>query len=158
MEWAEAVEVLDALDAAGVTWWVAGGWGVDALAGRQTREHRDLDLLVDASTCEVGLTTLARLGYEPETDWLPLRVEVGAPGRGWVDVHPVRFGADGVGVQGEPPGPDFTYPPDDFTEAVLEGRRFGCLTAGRQQDLHRGYDPRPQDRHDLAVLAGLAAG
>ena len=27
---------------------VNGGWGVDALVGRQTREHGDLDVFVDA--------------------------------------------------------------------------------------------------------------
>jgi Aminoglycoside-2''-adenylyltransferase len=27
-------------------WWVAGGWAIDLLLGRQTREHGDLDLLV----------------------------------------------------------------------------------------------------------------
>ena len=27
-------------------WWVAGGWAIDLLTGRQTREHEDVDLLV----------------------------------------------------------------------------------------------------------------
>ncbi len=27
-------------------WWVAGGWAIDMILGRQTREHGDLDLLV----------------------------------------------------------------------------------------------------------------
>ena len=30
--------VLDVLDAAGIRVWVDGGWGIDALLGRQTRE------------------------------------------------------------------------------------------------------------------------
>jgi hypothetical protein len=43
---ADVIEVLDALDSAGVEWWVLGGWGVDALIGEQTRAHKDLDLAV----------------------------------------------------------------------------------------------------------------
>jgi lincosamide nucleotidyltransferase A/C/D/E len=45
---AESVlEVLSALSACRV--WAAGGWGVDALVGHQTRDHRDLDLALDAA-------------------------------------------------------------------------------------------------------------
>jgi hypothetical protein len=38
--------VLDRRDAAGVEWWVDGGWGVDALLGGETRLHDDLDVVV----------------------------------------------------------------------------------------------------------------
>lgn len=43
---ADVHRVLDLLSDADVETWVSGGWGVDALVGRQTRTHRDLDLLV----------------------------------------------------------------------------------------------------------------
>lgn len=77
------VRVLDRLDEDGVPLCVAGGWGVDALA---------------------AVDTLAGLGYVPETDWLPVRLEVAAAGRGWVDLHPVEVAADGHGVQRGPDG------------------------------------------------------
>jgi hypothetical protein len=64
----DVIQVLDALDAAGVRHWVGGGWGVAALAGRQTRAHRDLDLNVDAEDLDRGLAALGQLGYVPETD------------------------------------------------------------------------------------------
>jgi hypothetical protein len=44
----DVLAVRDVLSRAGCRTWVGGGWGVDALAGRQTRPHRDLDLAVDA--------------------------------------------------------------------------------------------------------------
>ncbi|MGZ4382041.1 MAG: nucleotidyltransferase domain-containing protein, partial [Gaiellaceae bacterium] len=40
----DVLEVLAALGEAGVRASLEGGWGVDALVGRQTREHEDLDL------------------------------------------------------------------------------------------------------------------
>ena len=40
------LEILDRLRSHGVTASVDGGWGVDALVGRQTRPHEDLDLVV----------------------------------------------------------------------------------------------------------------
>jgi len=55
----EVLAILGALDATGTRLWVAGGWGVDALVGRQTRAHRDLDLLVDAQRLEEFLGLLA---------------------------------------------------------------------------------------------------
>jgi hypothetical protein len=82
----DVIQVLDALDAAGVRHWVGGGWGVAALAGRQTRQHRDLDLNIDAADLGRCLAALGGLGYVAETDWLPSRIEVAAPGDRWVDV------------------------------------------------------------------------
>ncbi len=43
MRFEEVTRVLDGLDVARVRYWVAGGWGVAVLVGRQTRVHRDLD-------------------------------------------------------------------------------------------------------------------
>jgi lincosamide nucleotidyltransferase A/C/D/E len=43
MDLGEVLGVLGDLANAGCAVWV-GGWGVDALVGRQTRLHRDLDL------------------------------------------------------------------------------------------------------------------
>lgn len=158
MEQSEVHAVLGALRTAGIPTWVAGGWGVDALAGRQTHAHRNLDLLVDAERLGDCLSTLTARGYAVETDWLPVRVEVGAAGRGWVDVHPVWLAADGSGVQAGLDGTRFDYPPDCFTTGNLAGREVPCLTAAQKQLLHTGYEPRAQDVHDLRVLRTLEPG
>ena len=44
----EVLAVLDRLADEGTAAWVDGGWGVDALLERQTRDHSDLDLVIDA--------------------------------------------------------------------------------------------------------------
>src|SRR5919202_2703530 len=46
MRYGDVIEVLTALDAGGIDYWVDGGWGIDALVGAQTRVHHDLDLRV----------------------------------------------------------------------------------------------------------------
>lgn len=38
--------VAELLMPAGAPWWLSGGWAVDALVGRVTREHDDVDVLV----------------------------------------------------------------------------------------------------------------
>ena len=157
MELVDVLSVTEALDRAGVRHWVAGGWGVDALVGRQTRPHRDLDLAVDAGQLPAVLALLRGQGYATETDWLPVRVELAAPGERWVDVHPVVFDADGHGRQAGLDGATFDYPATDLVVGSVDGHPLPCLSAGRQRAFHTGYPPRPQDRHDLALLAGLAA-
>jgi lincosamide nucleotidyltransferase A/C/D/E len=148
----QVVEMLDALDAAGIRSWVAGGWGIAALVGRQTRAHRDLDLVIDGEQLERCLDVLAGLGYDVETDWLPTRVELRGPGHAWVDVHPLRFDEDGRARLELPDGTAVDYPPGALTTGELHGRDFGCLSARQQRAVHTGYEPRAEDRHDLAQL------
>jgi lincosamide nucleotidyltransferase A/C/D/E len=46
LEAGDAIDLCQILEQRGIRFWVMGGWGVDALLGRQTRPHKDLDLLV----------------------------------------------------------------------------------------------------------------
>lgn len=145
------------LTAAGCAFWVAGGWGVDALVGHQTRAHRDLDLAVGAADEGTVLRVLDRRGYVVETDWRPVRVELVAPGRGWVDLHPVAFDADGHGRQAGHDGTHFDYPPGAFTSGMLDGSTVPCLSRAQQIRFHSGYAPRTADRHDLALLGSIGS-
>jgi lincosamide nucleotidyltransferase A/C/D/E len=150
----EVLGVLAALDQARLRWWIAGGWGVDALLGRQTREHRDLDLAVDAAEEGRVVAALAGRGYRIETDQRPARLELAAE-RGWVDLHPVRFGQDGVGHQADLAGGFFHYPATAWRSGVLGGRAVSCLSAGQQLEFRRGYELREVDRHDIRLLREL---
>jgi lincosamide nucleotidyltransferase A/C/D/E len=151
----DVIQVLDALDGAGVRHWVGGGWGVAVLAGQQTREHRDLDLAVDAEDLDCCAAALGTLGYTAETDWLPVRIELRASGDRWVDVHPVTFDEHGHGRQAGPDGQHFDYPPRAFTSGSIAGRHVRCLSAHQQRLFRSGYEHRPQDAHDLAQLDAL---
>lgn len=156
MLWEDVLDVLDALESAPVRYWVAGGWGVDVLVGSETRAHRDLDLAVDAVDYDSCMAALDELGYANETNWLPVRVEVAARGERWVDVHPVRFNAQGLGIQGDPAGVHFLYPPTAFTIGRMADRAVPCLSLRQQERFHSGYELRPQDEHDLRILAELS--
>jgi lincosamide nucleotidyltransferase A/C/D/E len=149
------LEVLSSLEEAGCRVWVGGGWGVDALVREQTREHRDLDLAIDANCEAKALATLAEMGYAIETDWRPARVELAAAGSRWVDLHPVRFDVDGRGRQADLDGGYFEYPSDCFVTGRIGGRAVPCLSVEQQLRFREGYELREVDRHDLAVLAAL---
>ena len=151
----DVLAVLDVLSRAGCRTWVAGGWGVDALAGRQTRPHRDLDLAVDADHEAAAIEALGRLGFVVETDWRPVRVELVAEASRWVDLHPVVFDADGSGRQADVGGGHFEYPRDCFTAGSIGGVAVPCLSVDQQLRFHAGYQPRDDDRHDVALLHSL---
>ena len=156
---AQAVlDVLSSLSEAGCRAWVAGGWGVDALVGEQTRQHRDLDLALDAEGESRALTTLGALGYVIETDWRPARVELAASGSRWVDLHPVCFAADGHGRQADLDGGVFEYLADCFAIGRIRGSAVPCLSVDQQLRFREGFELRDVDRHDLALLAKLKFG
>jgi len=152
----QVLAVLDALEGAGCWVGLEGGWGVDALARRQTRPHRDLDIDVDAGQEAEVLTVLERLGYAVETDWRPNRVELAAPGRGWFDVHPLTSDAEGNRWQAGLAGERYRYPADCFVAGSILGRPVRCLSAAQQLEWHQGYELREVDRADVALLRELA--
>ncbi|MFN8619890.1 MAG: hypothetical protein U0869_24150 [Chloroflexota bacterium] len=57
------LEVVRACEAAGVPVSVSGGWGLDALVGRQTREHHDLDLVVEGPSIAAVADALDGEGF-----------------------------------------------------------------------------------------------
>ena len=154
----EVHDVLSAVAAVGCRYWLEGGWGVDALVGRQTRPHRDVDIDIDAAYESRVLQALHELGYEIETDWRPNRVELAAPGRGWVDIHPLEIDESGDARQAALGGGWHEFPRSYFTVGRLGGRTVPCYTVEAQLLFHTGYELRDVDHHDLEVLEAVGAG
>ena len=135
--------------------WLEGGWGVDALVGRQTRAHRDVDVDFDARFEARVLAALEGLGYAVETDWRPNRVELAADGERWVDLHPLQVDADGAARQAALGGGWHEFPASYFTTGRLGDVAVPCLSLEAQLLFHSGYQLRDIDAHDLALLEGL---
>jgi hypothetical protein len=58
------LEILEALEEAGLRTVMLGGWGVDALVGRELRKHSDLDLALEDAELDRAIETLSGLGYQ----------------------------------------------------------------------------------------------
>jgi lincosamide nucleotidyltransferase A/C/D/E len=76
----DVVDVLDRLEAAGVEASLAGGWAIDALLGRTTREHGDLDLAIDADDIDRAIDALEAAGLRIEVDERPARLALATAG------------------------------------------------------------------------------
>jgi lincosamide nucleotidyltransferase A/C/D/E len=154
MEAAEVVRLLDPLECAGIAVWLDGGWGVDALLERQTREHDDLDLVAELADAERLRAILERAGYELVAGGAPKSfVLVDRDGR-QVDVHPVVMDeARGGGVYLMEDGREWVYPAGGFAgRGKVAGRDVRCLSAEVQVLVHDGYELTEKDFRELHLL------
>jgi lincosamide nucleotidyltransferase A/C/D/E len=152
MDLKRMLAVLDTVRSIGCRFWLEGGWGVDALVGHQTRPHRDVDLDIDGAFEDEVLTALHDMGYAIEMDWRPNRVELAAPGRGWVDVHPLVIDDEGNARQAALGGGWHEFPRSFFTVGRLANMSVPCVSVQAQRLFHSGYDLREVDHHDLGLL------
>ncbi len=147
-----ALEILAALRSHGVTASVDGGWGVDALVGRQTRPHDDLDLVVALQDVDAIKSALASFGYTLAEDHLPVRFVMRESAGSQLDFHTVTFDEQGGGVQAQPGGGSFRYPPEGFVRGKIAGEQIGCISAEVQILCHLGYEPTSKDARDVLLL------
>ncbi|WP_435303955.1 nucleotidyltransferase domain-containing protein [Streptomyces phaeoluteigriseus] len=149
----EVLEILEALRGSGSDVWIGGGWGIDALLGRQTRPHRDLDLMHRQEQEPTVVAALSQAGFVESLDWRPARfVVTDATGRE-IDLHPLVFAPDGSATQASlEPGRPFVYPAACFVTGTIRHSTVPCLSAEQQVYFHQGYEPTDRDRQDMARL------
>jgi lincosamide nucleotidyltransferase A/C/D/E len=143
--------LLAVLRSSGVNATLDGGWGVDALLGRETRPHEDLDLVVSLSDVSRIQEALRPLGFALHEDHLPVRFVLRRPSE-QLDFHTVTFDPKGGGVQPQPGGGSFRYPPEGFVLGRVRGESVPCISAPVQVLCHLGYEPTPKDAHDVLAL------
>ena len=128
----DIMTVIDILENAEITYWIDGGWGVDILAGKQTRDHRDIDINFDSRYTEKLLHILFEYGY--------------------LDIHPFVLHEDGTAKQASLEGDWYQFDKDLFGSSVFEGRTIPCISVKGQKLFYSGYELRDKDRHDILIL------
>ena len=147
--------LMTALDERGVDACIGGGWAVDALLGRATRPHADLDVWVDANDFEGLLAAFGDQGVDRIHPW---------PGdRPWnfvlhdglsrrVDLHVYETLGDGRLHYGSVTAP-FIFTDQDLSgRGEIAGRSVRCERPAFALRNHTGYELRDIDRHDVAAL------
>jgi lincosamide nucleotidyltransferase A/C/D/E len=172
-------ETLELLTYHDIPAWLDGGWAVDAIAGEQTRDHQDIDLLVpihEGPRVQQILEGIGFASHEQETE-LPHRlVMVNTPARLMIDFHLVTPQDDGSMVfkitnyKANVPSYEYKYSPEGLTgRGVIAGKDVSCITLEEQVRCRttRNYsfdDPDRQrdggvnaDLHDLQLINRLTA-
>jgi len=152
---ADALAVCAMLGRAGVRFWLDGGWGVDALLDRETREHDDLDLALAVDDLAAFESAVGPAGFaEAYRDGPFNPVYADAAGRR-IDVHLVDIASEvmddgGTRVYG---GRGLPY---EIGALEGSGRILGtpvpCCTVEFQVRSHTGYAFDDQDVADMAAL------
>lgn len=159
MSAADVVEVLNALETAGVEVWVQGGWGVDALLAEQTRPHDDLDIIHQMDDVATVMQVARNLGFSVMTDALPQGFVLCDSADRRIDCHPVRFRNDGSAVQEITDVGEWVFSaPGMLGVGSIGGRAIRCLTP--EEEVTRatdqpgcpGYEPDESDRRDTRLL------
>lgn len=152
----DLMTIINLLENANIKYWIDGGWGVDILAGKQTRNHRDIDVNFDAQHTEKLLNLLFEYGYKIDTDWKPVRIELYSEKYGYLDIHPFILNEDGTSKQADLKGGFYEFEKDFFSNAIFEGKTIPCISLKGQKIFHSGYELRDKDKQDIAVLESIS--
>lgn len=126
-----------------------GGWAVDALLGRQTRPHDDLDIAVEHRHVPRLRRLLEQKGYKdvPRDDTRDCNFVMGDDDGHLVDFHSYTFDEDGRLVFG------LAYPPDSLNgQGMILGEPVCCITPEWLVKFHTGYPVDGNDFHDVRLL------
>src|SRR5687767_14976814 len=97
---ASARELVQLLEQASAPVWIDGGWAVDALLGRQTRDHGDLDIAIEQRHVAAARAVLKALGFRDieREDTRPWNFVLAHPDGREVDFHVIQINERGDGV------------------------------------------------------------
>ena len=158
-------EIDDALRAAGISWWLFGGWGMDAHVGRITRAHHDIEFWVGMDDAEPVRAALhgrgfAAVGVQPPEE----SQEYERDGVRFSAAYFVR--ADDGSAHPEGRWSDWRFPPGSFGDATgaIGGRKAPVMSVAgmlamksQYSTLCNGRPVRDKDVSDMRVLRDLAA-
>jgi lincosamide nucleotidyltransferase A/C/D/E len=145
-----------------IRFWAMGGWGVDALLHRETRPHKDLDVLVllgdlhklrhwlDEHGFTMNLVWQESRRLDEEADrWPTAFVVADSQGRE-LDVHLIDIGPDGHIIQHY----DDPWPlPDSIAgQGRIAGTDVPCVSKATQLAMHTGYSLPDGHLRDLELL------
>lgn len=137
------------LDRHNIGVYIDGGWGVDALLGRQTRVHSDLDIAVEHKDVPQIRALLEAQGYRdvPRDDTRDCNFVLGDDAGHLIDVHSYTFDAEGNLVFG------VAYPYESLSgTGSIDGFPVKCISPEWMVDFHTGYPLDENDYQDVRLL------
>lgn len=126
-----------------------GGWGVDALLGKQTRMHEDLDIALQHKYVSRLRQLLEEKGYIdiPRDDTTEYNFVMGDNKGHEIDFHSYTFDSKGNNIFG------VKYPLESLAGlGAINGYHVKCISPEWMVKFHTGYTLGETDYHDVAAL------
>lgn len=145
----DACEILEMLSEASVKVFLDGGWGVDALIGRETRIHNDIDLFVEKKDYCITISVITGKGYrEVIMDYTTDSHTVWKDDNGRIiDMHCFEYVEDGILYDG------YIFPSETFSgKGNIGNIEVSCINPEAQVQFHLGYEYDENDVHDVLLL------
>lgn len=145
----DVIEFVKLLNEHGIEMVIDGGWGIDALLGRQTRPHADLDIAVQHKDVPLIRMLLEARGYKdiPRDDTRECNFVLGDEDGHWIDIHSYTFDSSGNIIFG------VEYPPDSLKGlGSIDGFTVQCITPEWMVKFHTGYPLDETDYQDVRLL------
>jgi lincosamide nucleotidyltransferase A/C/D/E len=146
---AVVVMLLEFFRQAKIDLYIDGGWGVDALLGRQTRPHSDLDIALQHTDVPRLRALLEARGFRelPRDDSWECNFVFGDDQGRQVDVHSYTFDSTGNHIFG------VAYPFDSLSgTGFINGIPVKCISPEWMVKFHSGYRLDWNDYQDVKAL------
>lgn len=138
----------------GIDVWIDGGWGVDALMGKQTRPHGDLDIVIQEKDINQIKELLESQGYKVlQRDDLTYNYFHMADNNGHeVDVTAIHFNEKGDGIWGPEENNEFN-PADSFKGmGEINSLEIKCISLDFAIKFRLGHEIWSHDAEDVRSL------
>jgi lincosamide nucleotidyltransferase A/C/D/E len=129
--------------------YVDGGWGIDALLGKQTRLHGDLDIAIQHKDVHKLRELLKARGYNEvkRTDTKDYNFVLSDSDGHEIDVHSYTFDSYGKNIYG------IAYPAASLTgKGMIGGNPVNCIALEWVIKFHENYEPDEVDLKDIKAL------
>jgi lincosamide nucleotidyltransferase A/C/D/E len=151
---ADVIEIYTTLANLGICVWIDGGWGVDALLGRQTRLHKDLDIAIEDHHLLQFEQFLTCIGYKRTKREIerPFNFVLADRNGREIDVHVISRDERGNGIYG-PPEMGVMYPAESLTgKGTIDDCPVLCISPEWMVKFHSGYTLTEKDYNDVSAL------
>ncbi len=138
----------------GIEVWIDGGWGVDALLGKQTRLHQDFDIVLQQKDLPMLRELLSAEGYKDveRDDTRRWNFVLGDNNGNEIDIHAIVIDKDGNGLYG-PEEMGVMFPAGSLTgTGTIAGQAVRCISAEHMVQFHTGYEIKDNDIADVTAL------
>jgi lincosamide nucleotidyltransferase A/C/D/E len=145
----QVLELYNWFEKNGISVWICGGWCVDALLDRQTRDHKDLDIAVQRKDNARLRRLLEDNGYKEEkrSDSSEFMYVMTNEAGQIVDVHAFDYNENGRNSYG------VEFPFGSLTgKGTISGQEVNCINPEWMYKFNTSYEPKDNDVKDIRAL------